>query len=317
MLYKVNMDLKSKIVNELHKPARINFPRRNTVIKGPDDLFQADLIEVQPFSKINKGFRYILTVINCFSKVADAVPLKDKTGKNVTKAMETVILRNKNHMNHLQTDDGKEYFNKEFSALMKKYKINHYSTKSDKKAAIIERFNRTLKGAMFKSFSNRGAHIWIDILTKLIRDYNNKFHRTIGMKPIEVNYNNVQLVLDNIKKNTKIRNEKRRPHTFNVGDKVRISKYKGVFAKKYLPNWTNEVFTVHRVQPTTPETYLLKDNKGELLQGGFYGHEMLKSTVGDVYLVEKILRRKKDRVLVRWLGFNKSEDSWVPKTDIL
>jgi hypothetical protein len=98
---------------------------------------------------------------------------------------------------------------------------------------------------------------------------------------------------------------------------VRISKYKGIFSKKYLPNWTNEVFTVYRVQPTYPETYILKDNKGELLQGGFYGHEMLKSNSGDVYLVEKILKRKKDKVLVRWLGFDKSEDSWVPKKDLL
>jgi hypothetical protein len=311
------MDLKSKIVNELHRPARIHFPRRNTVIKGLNDLYQADLIEVKPYSNVNKGFKYILTFINCFSKVADAMPLKDKTGKSVSAAMETIILRSKNTIKHLQTDDGKEYFNKDFSKLMGKYKINHYSTKSEVKASIIERFNRTLKGAMYKTFSNRGKYVWVDILEKLIKEYNNKVHRTIGMKPIEVNEANAKDVLDNIKKNTKIKKERYPPKKFKVGDKVRISKYKAIFAKKYLPNWTNEVFTVHRVQPTNPETYLLKDNKGEILQGGFYGHEMQKSNVGDVYLVEKILRRKKDKVLVRWLGFDKSEDSWIPKKDLI
>jgi hypothetical protein len=90
-----------------------------------------------------------------------------------------------------------------------------------------------------------------------------------------------------------------------------------VFTKKYLPNWTNEVFTVYKVQPTVPETYILKDNKGNLLQGAFYGHELLKSTVGDVYLVEKVLERKKDKVKVRWLGFDKTEDSWISIKDFV
>jgi hypothetical protein len=311
------MDLKKQIVNELHKPARINFPRRNTVIKGINDLYQADLIEMKPFSKLNKGFKYILTFINCFTKVADAEPLSNKTGKSVAEAMERVILRNRHSIKHLQTDNGKEYFNLLFAALMKKYNINHYSTNSEKKATIVERFNRTLKGEMYKAFSNRGSHVWFDILQDLINNYNNKFHRTIGMEPNKVSKENEKQVLENIKKNTKPKVEKRQARKFYEGDKVRISKYKGIFTKKYLPNWTNEVFTVYKVQPTYPETYILKDNKGELLHGAFYGHEMLKSTSGDVYLVEKILKRKGDKVLVRWLGFNESEDSWISKQDLL
>jgi DNA-binding protein len=130
------MDLKSKIVDELHKPARIHFPRRNTVIKGMNDLYQADLIEMKPFSAINKGFKYILTVINCFTKVADAVPLKDKKGKSVSDAMKIVIDRDKNIIKHLQTDDGKEYFNKDFAKLMKIHNINHYSTNSEKRQQL-------------------------------------------------------------------------------------------------------------------------------------------------------------------------------------
>ena len=310
-------DLKEAIVNELHKSARVHFPRRNTVLKGINDLYQADLIEVKPHSKVNKGFKYILTIINCFTKVADALPLKDKTGKSVTDAMEIAIKRDKNQIKHLQTDDGKEYFNKDFTQLMDKYKINHYSTKSEKKAAIIERFNRTLKGAMYKFFSKRGSYVWFDILPDLINNYNNKYHRTIGMKPNEVNEKNAQTVLQRIKKNTMPKVEKMQPRKYNVNDKVRISKYKGVFTKKYLPNWTNEVFTIYKVQPTIPETYILKDNKGNLLQGAFYGHELLKSLVGDVYLVEKVLQRKKDMVKVRWLGFDKTEDSWIPIKDLV
>lgn len=311
------MDYKNQIITELHKPARRNFPRRSTVVKGINDLYQADLVEVRPHSRINKGYNYILTVINCFTKVADALPLKDKSGKSVSTAMEKVIQRDSNKMKNLQTDDGKEYFNSFFRQLMNKYNINHYSTKSEKKAAIIERFNRTLKGAMYKRFSYRGSYIWYDILPQLIHEYNNKFHRTIGMKPVEVNKGNEKLVLNRIKKNTTPALEKIPPKTFEIGDKVRISKYKGIFSKRYLPNWTNEVFTVHRVQPTKPETYILKDNTGEMLSGGFYGHEMLKSTVGDVYLVEKILKQKSDKVLVRWLGYDQTQDTWIPKKDLI
>ena len=311
------MGLKADIINELHRPARRQFPRRNTVIKGINDLFQADLIEVRPYSRLNKGYNYILTVINCFTKVADALPLKDKSAQTVANAMSRIILRSKHKIKHLQTDDGKEYFNKIFANLMHKYNINHYSTKSEKKAAIIERFNRTIKGAIFKKFSERGAYIWHDMLPTLIHEYNNKYHRTIGMKPISVNKNNEKIVLNRIKRNTMPKNEKMHPRKFFEGDKVRISKYKGIFSKRYLPNWTNEVFTVHKVQPTVPETYILKDNKDEILQGGFYGHELLKSYVGDVYLVEKIIKRKKDKVLVRWLGFDKNQDSWISKTDLI
>jgi hypothetical protein len=311
------MDLKTQIVNELHRPARKNFPRRNTVLKGMNDLYQADLVEVIPHSRINKGFKYILTVINCFTKVADAIPLSNKTGKTVSQAMEKIIKRDKNSIRHLQTDDGKEYFNQWFDALMKKYEINHYSTKSDKKASIIERFNRTLKGSMYKQFSSRGSYVWYDILSKLIKDYNHKYHRTIGMKPIEVNKNNERFVMSRIIKMTKPKVEKMQPKSFVIDDHVRISKHKTIFTKGYFPNWTNEVFTVYRVQPTYPETYLLKDKNGELLQGAFYGHELLESKTGNVYLVEQILRKKKDKVYVRWLGFDKTHDSWVSKKDLL
>lgn len=311
------MSLKEKIINELHQPARRRFPRRATVLKGINDLYQADLVELRSYSRINRGYKYILTVINCFSKVADALPLKDKTAKSVTNAMLKIIKRNKNTIKHLQTDDGKEYFNNSFKLLMKKYNINHYSTKSEMKASIIERFNRTLKAAMFKMFSNRGKYLWYDILQSLINEYNNKYHRTIGMKPKDVSSQNESAVKERIKLQTQPKSEYRSSKRFFVNDKVRISKHKGVFDKRYFPNWSNEVFTVYRVQPTLPETYILKDKKGEILQGGFYGHELLKSAVGDVYLIEKVLKKKNDKLLVRWIGFDKTHDSWIPKSEIV
>ena len=311
------MDLRNLVVEELHKPARKNFPRRQTVLKGIHDLMQGDLVELKPHSRLNKGFKYILTVINCFTKVAYAVPLKDKKGQTITNAMEKILKKIQGRVKNFQTDDGKEFFNKDFSQLMKKYKINHYSTFSEKKAAIIERFNRTLKSAMYKRFSAQGTYVWYNILPMLIKEYNEKKHRTIGMKPIEVKKIHESDLLKRIKENTKPTIDKRKPHKFQIGDQVRLSKFKHIFTKGYLPNFTNEIFVVHRIQPTTPETYILKDGKGKILEGGVYGHEMLKSNSGNVYLVEKVLKQKGDKVLVRWLGFNKSEDSWINKKDLL
>ena len=313
----MTMELRHEIIEELHRPARRMFPRRHTVLKGIDDLYQADLVEMIPYSKLNRGYKYILTIINCFSKVADAIPLKDKSATAVTNAMKRFLNNNAGKIKLLQTDNGKEFYNSLFNSLMKKHGITHYSTFSEMKAAIVERFNRTLKGAMYKRFSQRGSYKWHDILSDLVQKYNNSFHRTIGMKPVSVNKRTKRQVELNIKKNLKARREGVAPKKFEIDDRVRISKHRTVFSKGYLPNWTNEVFTVYRVQPTVPETYLLKDGKGEILQGAFYGHELLKSKVGDVYLIEKVLKRTKDRLLVRWIGFDKSHDSWIDKKDLV
>lgn len=104
---------------------------------------------------------------------------------------------------------------------------------------------------------------------------------------------------------------------FKVSDRVRLSTYKITFSKGYTPNWTNEIFTVHSVQPTVPITYLLKDHTGDVLAGGFYEKELSKTEVDEVYLVEKILQRKGDRVRVRWLGFDGKHDSWIRKKDLI
>ena len=136
------MNIKSKIAHELHKPARKNFPRRRVKVLGIGDLLQADLVEMIPYAKDNNGYKYMLTLIDCFSKKAYAAPLKDKSAKHVKLAMESILPDN---VKHLQTDEGKEFFNKDFKELMKKRSITHYHTYSHVKASIVERFNRTLK----------------------------------------------------------------------------------------------------------------------------------------------------------------------------
>ena len=299
----------SDIAHELHKPARKYFPRRRVKVLGIGDLLQADLVEMIPYAKDNNGYKYMLTLIDCFSKKAYAAPLKDKTAKHVKLTMESILPDN---VKHLQTDEGKEFFNKDFNEFMKKRNITHYHTYSHLKASIVERFNRTLKNWMWEMFSAQGSYRWVDNLPKLINRYNNKVHRSIGMKPKDVNNKNSNVVLAKLMPKHTQNNKPK----FKVGDHVRISKYKHIFAKGYQPSWTTEAFKIHEVKQTKPVTYILKDEQGQIIAGGFYEQELLKTNFKDIFLVEKVLKQKDGKSYVKWLGFPSSANSWVDNTDL-
>jgi hypothetical protein len=260
-----------------------------------------------PFAKINKGYKYILCVIDCYTKFAWAIPVKSKTAKEISDAKTKILIRRSPKL--LQLDNGKEFYNTIFDTLMKKYKIKKYSTYTTTKACIVERFNRSLKTNMYKEFTARGSRDWVSILPMLINTYNNSKHRTIGMTPTQADENPSSIVL----KERKIPNIKIK---YKVGDKVRISTYKGVFTKGYLPNWSTEVFTIIKVNKTLPPTYQLKDYNGSPIAGCFYLEEINKTDFPNDYLVEKIIRKKGNRVLVKWLGFDSIHNSWIKEHDI-
>jgi len=204
-------------------------------VYGKNDLFQADLIDMVSYGIENNGYKYILCIIDCFTKFEWTVPLKSKKGVQVTTGADKIFIHR--HPNLLQVDRGKEFYNKHFEILLKKYNIKMYSTYSTVKACIVERFNCTLKEKIFTQFTDRGTHSWISILSELIDNYNNSKHRTIcGMTSVEADANPSlvkPIQRNNCMQKTKI--------GLNVGDKVRISVYKGVFTKGYLPNWSTEI----------------------------------------------------------------------------
>lgn len=307
------MDIRRLIAEELHATARRNFPTRRVVLKGLNDLFQLDLADLQLYAKQNKGFKYVLFIIDCFTKFLITIPLKSKSSENVSAALAPILARYK--MKHIQTDDGKEFYNKKVNKLIDNYGINHYSTYSSKKASIVERVIRTIKSKLWTAFTARGSYTWIDILDEIVRKYNNTVHRSTRMKPVDIKQAHVKAVLKRL--TAAATGQSQRVAKFSIGDKVRISKYKHVFKKGYLPNWTNETFSIFKVNPTIPPTYILNDNKGNVLKGAFYEQELLRTKVGDVYLVEKILRKRGNRVLVRWKGFDKSADSWINESDLV
>jgi hypothetical protein len=305
---------KLKIVNEIHRNARKNFIRRRTIIKGYRDLWQIDLAEMQQYAGENDGYRYILVCINCFSKFVYTRPIKNKTGIEVTNAMKSILKDASYTPTNLQSDQGKEFYNANFQALMKSYNINHYSTYSTKKAAIVERVIRTLKNLLYKQFSARGTYKWLKLLPIITNTYNHMKHRTTGMKPADVKentqikaYNYLKILPKKIK--------------FRLGDIVRISKYKSVFDKGYTPSWSTELFRIAKVNITNPPTYLLESLEGQPIKGCFYEAELQKTSSPDVYLVEKVLKQRRknhtDQLFVKWLGFPNQFNSWINKSDIV
>lgn len=303
---------KQSLINELHKSVRRNFKRRRVIMKGIDDLWQADLVEMIPYANVNSGYRYLLVVIDTFSKYAWVKPCKTKNAQDITNAFKSILNIGRIPKN-LQTDNGNEFYNKNFKILTDKFNINHYSTFSVMKASIVERLNRTLKHKMWKLFSLQGNYKWEKILPKIVEEYNNTKHSKIKMAPIQVNKTNEGILLNTIYNNIKIAGIGK----LNVGDLVRISKHKGQFEKGYTPNWSTEVFQISKKQITNPVTYILKDLQNQPIAGGFYEYELQKTKVSDVYLVEKVLKRKGNRAFVKWLGISSDQNSWIEMKDFV
>jgi len=321
-LKKVKEWLKAQPTYTLHRSARKKYPTRNYIVHDIDEQWQADLADVALIADQNKGYRFILTVIDLFSRYAWARPLKSKRGREVAEAFEDIFKEGR-IPKRIQTDQGKEFENRDVTRLFEEHNIELFSVKSAYKAAVVERFNRTLKSKLWRYFTVNMNEKWVDVLQKVVASYNNSNHRSIGCKPSEVNASNVAELRDKmLNKSAKKKKKRKEVDDIKVGDSVRISKVKSVFAKGYLANWTEEVFTVDSInRKFSPITYKLKDYQGEVIEGSFYRHE-IQPTIQkeDVFLVEKIIRRQKrgqeQWVLVKWRGYPNSMNSWVRKRDI-
>ena len=296
---------------ELHKPKRKNYVRRKIIVNHIDEIFAADLVEMQKFSKMNKGYRYLLTCIDIFSKYAFVIPLKDKKGITIKNALQKIF--NERKPKFLWTDNGKEFYNNQVNDLLEKNNIKLYSTNNSQiKSSVIERFNRTLKNIMYKKFTENNNTIFYNIIDKLVNEYNNKYHRTIKMTPVEaskkINENKIKQIY-NFEKTNKIAK-------FKIGDHVRISLNKNIFEKSYETNWTEEIFVIYDIKYSNVPYYYLKDLNDEKLDGTFYEQELQK-TILTLYVIEKIIKTKNDKLFVKWRGYNNSFNSWINKKDVI
>ena len=212
---------------------------------------------MQLLSKLNKGFRFLLCIIDIYSKYAWVIPLKDKKSVSIVNAFQKIVKESDRKPNKIWVDKGSEFYNDFLKKSLKDNDIEMYSVHNEGKSVVAERFIRTLKNKIYKYMTSISKiYIYIDKLDDIVDEYNNTYHRSIKMKPVDV------------KDNTYINFEKEANNKgpkFKVRDHVRISEYINIFAKRYMLNWSEEIFIIKKVKYTVPWAYVINDLNGENL----------------------------------------------------
>ena len=251
---------------ELHKPIIRKFKKRQIHEAFTDNVWGADLADMQLLSRYNKGIRFLLCVIDIFSKYAWVVPLKDKRDVSIVTVFQSILKQSNRKPNKIWVDKGFEFYNTSFKKWLQDNDMVMYSTHNEGKYIVAERFIRTLKSKIYKHMTSISKNVNVDKLDDIVDEYNNAYHTTIKMKPIDVKDK------DNTDKEINNKDPK-----FKVGDHVRISKYKSIFAKSYTLNWSEEVFVIKKIKNTVPWTYLINDLNGKEITGTFYEKELQRT----------------------------------------
>ena len=251
----------------MHKPVIKKINKRKVYSQFKVNICGVDLAEMQSLSRKNKGIKYLLCAIDLYSKYAFVVPLKDKKGISIVDTFNKIIKQSNRKPNKIWVDQGGEFYNHNFKKWLSDNNIIMYSTYNEGKSVVAERFIRTLKNKLYKHLTASGKNVSYDVLHDVVNKYNNTKHSTIKMKPIDVRDNKRVYIDEHNEKDSR----------FKVGDRVRISKFKNIFAKGYTPNWSREIFILDTINDTVPYTYNLKDLNDEEIIASFYDSELQKA----------------------------------------
>ena len=298
----------------VRRQVRRKFKKSKITVPGVNYMWDTDLADVSNLQKYNDGYRFLLIVIDDFSRYAFVVPVTDKKAQTIVDAFKNIFKERMPLI--IRSDRGKEYMNKLFQDLCKKHNITHIGSLSDHKAAFAESFIGKLKMIMYRYFESKLTYRYVEVLPGLIKSYNNRVHSALyGLAPSDVNEDTQHLIWKRMPSKAKGPKEK---YKFKVGDKVRISYHKKPFRRGYEQKWTEEIFVVsHRYRRGNIPVYKVVDYDDDPLEGSLYGYELQKveKDENSVWKIEKILKKRKvkgqTQVLVRWLGWPTKFDSWI------
>lgn len=283
--------------------------------------FQMDLVEIQELSKYNDGIRYLLNVIDIFTRFAFVRPLLDKKAPTVLKAFKSILAEAKNKPLILVMDKGAEFSNKLFENFCLENNIKLINPQASTHAAFIERFNRSLQTIIYKYLTENETNRFIDHLQKLTLTYNNRKHRMIGISPSQAeNDENSHLRINLLAKKRDEKIVKKFPR-LKIGTYVRIAKQKGKFSRGYNEQSNQEIFKIYKINTMKkiPLYYLQTYNGDEKISGGFYEFEL--TTVNtSVFRIDKVLKKRKykgkNQLFVKWKGFSDNYNEWINQSDV-
>ena len=286
--------------NDFHKPIFRKCKKRKLYSSFRDNIWGVDLADMQSLSKYNKGNKYLLCAINLFSNYVWVIPIKYKKGTSIVNAFKKIISEG-GKPNKIRVDEGSKFYNNSFEEFLKINNIEIYSTYNEGKSVVAERFTRTLKNKIFKAISK---NVYFDVLDDIADKYNTA-HKTIKMKPIDV----TEIVMLNtmkihIKKNLNLK----------LVTMLEFQNIKLFLRTDILQNG-QKVFVISKIKNTVPWTYVISNLNGEEITESFYEKELQK-TNQEKFRIEQVLKRKGDKLYVKWKGYNNRFNSWIDKKDL-
>ena len=309
--------------HNIHKSSVNNFKRQAIIVESPDEQWDADLIVINTIKKYNDGYCYILACIDLFSRYAWAVSLKTKSAKDVRDGFRKILSKGR-HCEILRTDRGSEFTNAIMKQYLKKQKIYHIFTYNELHANYIERWNRTLQDKMYKYFYEHQTLRYVDVLDDFVASYNSTVHSTINMAPKDVTLANSMTIYERVYLPILESIGSAKPsYQFNVGDTVRLSYGRRMFARGYAEKFSEELYKIASRVPSHPPRYKIVDLMGESIKGSFYEQEMQKAYVNTddmEFKIDKVLGKKrlgkKLHYLVSWYGYPSKFQSYVPASQL-
>lgn len=278
---KIKDFLRTNNLHSVHKRiVKKKFPRRKVITRFPFELFMADLIEYPSDRYVNNGYCYILILIDCFSKMLYAAPMKKKSKEWSADAFESIFKEMDQFPINMVTDGGLEFFNSSVQKVFQNYGINHYRTPTTTKwkASIVERAIRTIKSRLEKYFKQSGKRKWNDVIQQIIQNINRTPHSAHGFPPQDVNDENRDEVYKRMFPKKRLSVVCR----LDIGDQVRKIKEKVLFEKGYKQNWSDEIYKIKSVRQSNQVCwYKLETSTGKAIPGIWYYYQLNLVTKND------------------------------------
>ena len=330
----VRIFLSSQDSYTLHKQGRRYFPRRKIIVSRPGLIASVDLADMSLLKEQNDGVRYLLFILDSFSRYLIVKPLRNKNADSVLRAFKSVFENNVEgfaNVKRVFCDKGREWYNAKVVSYLKNKHMSLYSVQNQEtKAALVERCIRTVKQKIYKYLTHGGTLRYINVLEGIVACYNTSEHRSLKNRtPKQVHFtSNENLVRELFIYNyiKPVSNKKIFSHDLKVGDSVRVSKYRETLGYKgFVEQNSEEIFRIYKIkeEPHYGKVYFLKDLKNDVIEGSFYSYELVKTRIPEIFRISKILRRRKNRktgqreVLVKWANYSDNFNEWIPEKNLI